>query len=209
MIECITIANSHLFGDALASQFRLRHKVFIERQGWDVPRWQNMEYDQFDTPAAHYLVWRDEDGEVRGVSRMAPTDRPYMLSEVWPDMVTLEPLPHSPRIWEGTRFGIDRDLPSELRSRVARELVLAYLEFSLALGIDSIIGVMPPPIVRRLFINVGWPVVFLGEPKQVETDRIIAGRMPVSREILERVRLKTGIMDPVLRFEPEPVRKVA
>ena len=35
---------------------RLRHRLFVERNGWQVPSHDGMEYDQFDTPAAVYLV---------------------------------------------------------------------------------------------------------------------------------------------------------
>ena len=42
-------------------------------------RFQGMEYDQYDTPAATYFVWQDGEGVVRGVARVIPTDRPYML----------------------------------------------------------------------------------------------------------------------------------
>ncbi len=31
MIDCVTISNAHLFGNALASMFRLRYRVFIQQ----------------------------------------------------------------------------------------------------------------------------------------------------------------------------------
>jgi acyl homoserine lactone synthase len=199
MIDCITLETSHLFGSALASQHRLRHRVFVERQQWNIPSYRGMEYDQYDTPAAHYLVWRDDDGEVRGVSRLSPTSRPYMLAEQWPDMVTKVELPDSDLIWEGTRFGIDRDLEPALRKRVLGELVVAYLEFSLRNGIRRIVGVMPTLIWRAVFVNSGWPVEFMGEVRRLGPDKVAAGAMEVSPEVLARVRAKTGIHHPVLR----------
>ncbi len=54
MIDVLTWENAHFYGSALASQHRLRYRLFVERQGWDVPCYQGMEYDQFDTPAAVY-----------------------------------------------------------------------------------------------------------------------------------------------------------
>ena len=57
MISCITCENIHLFGPAFHSQFQLRYRAFIERQDYDVRIYKGMEYDQYDTPASHYLVY--------------------------------------------------------------------------------------------------------------------------------------------------------
>ena len=94
MIDCVTWETAHLFGEAWISHHRLRHRLFVERQGWEGPTHNSLEYDQFDTPAAVYLLWRDEAGQARGVTRLIPTERPYMLKEIWPDMV--DTLPSSP-----------------------------------------------------------------------------------------------------------------
>ncbi len=199
MIDCVDLETSHFFGDALASQHRLRYRVFVERQGWAMPTHHGMEYDQYDTPAANYLVWRDDNGEVQGVSRLSPTNRPYMLAETWPDMVSRIPLPSSHDVWEGTRFGIDKSLDPALRKRILSKIVCAYLEFSLRNGIKKIIGVMPTLIWRAVFVRSGWPVDFIGEPRMLNGDKIVAATMDVTPEILARVRAKTGIHYPVLR----------
>jgi acyl homoserine lactone synthase len=47
MIECFDFATAHHFGTALAEQFRLRHRVFVQRTSYDVPSWREMEYDQY------------------------------------------------------------------------------------------------------------------------------------------------------------------
>jgi acyl homoserine lactone synthase len=47
MIECFDFATAHHFGNALAEQFRLRHRVFVQRTSYDVPSWREMEYDQY------------------------------------------------------------------------------------------------------------------------------------------------------------------
>lgn len=199
MIDCFDMSTAHLFGDALAAQFRLRHRVFIERESYEVPTWQGMEYDQYDTPATRYLVWRDDDGEARGVARLAPTDRPYMLKEVWPDMVTAIPLPQSTTVWEGTRFGVDKTLDPQLRRQVVRELVAGYLEFGLSAGIRQIIGVMPTLIWRAVFTSGGWPVEFLGPMRRLGGDKCIAGLLTVSPDVLARVRDRNGLIGPVIR----------
>ena len=85
MIDCVSISTSHFFyGNPIYEQHRLRHECIVQRQSWNVPTIRNMEYDQYDNPAACYFVWRDVDGKAHGSSRLYPTDRPYMLEEVFP-----------------------------------------------------------------------------------------------------------------------------
>ena len=74
MISCISCETIHLFGPAFHSQFCLRYRAFIERQDYDVRIYNGMEYDQYDTPASHYLVYHTEEGRALGVSRLTPND---------------------------------------------------------------------------------------------------------------------------------------
>jgi acyl homoserine lactone synthase len=202
MIYCINHRTWQHFGGALASQFHLRYRMLVDAQYWEVGRFQGMEYDQYDTPAATYLVWLDSQGAVRGSVRVVPTDRPYMLRDLWPDMVEKCPLPQSLSVWEATRFCVDRTLPAELRKQVKHELVCAFLEFGLKNDIQQMIGVMPPKLWRSCFIDSGWDIEFLGKEKPVDNDVIVAGLMPVSLAVLAKVRKTTGISHPVLLTAP-------
>lgn len=208
MIICTTIPTAHVFGDVIAPSHRLRYRSFVSRQSYDVPVEEGMEYDQFDTLAAVYLMWRDEHGDVKGVSRLSPTDRPYMLEQLWPDMVEKIALPHSRTIYEGTRFCVDNTITdAALRSRIKHEIVLAYLEFSLAKGIEHIIGVMPPGIWAAVFARSGWQHETLGSIKTLEDgEKIVAARLPVSEAVLDNVRRRTGIREPVLVL-PEQLKR--
>lgn len=192
-IDCFNFTTAHLYGDALASQFRMRYRAFIDRQDYQVPRWRGMEYDQFDTPATQYFVWRDEKSEVRGVARLAPTTLSYMLKEVWPDKITDIELPHSERVWEGTRFGVDRDLPPAQRNAIVKELVCAYAEYAMTHGIDQIIGLMPVAITRAVFNRNGWKSVMIGPIWREDGIEVQAGILPVTMETLQSVRHRTKV----------------
>lgn len=198
-VDCVTIATSHFFGDAIAAQFRLRYRIFVERRHWTVPCWDGMEFDQFDTPATAYFVWRDDTGEARGIARIAPTQLPYMLQTLWPDMVTNEPLPCDPKVWEGSRIGIDDSIDAGLRRRILGELFCAYLEFGLQKDIDRFLVLMPFAFLRRTVAPIGWPPQFIGPVKQMERTRVVAASMKVSARILDNVRASMGIEGPVLR----------
>lgn len=203
MIDCVTIDTAHLFGDAMASQHRLRYRIFIERCRWKLPSWRGMEFDEFDTPATSYFIWRDESGQARGVARIKPTTLPYMIEQHWPDMVTREPLPHDPAVWEGSRIGIDQTLNSETRRRVLGEIFCAYLEFGLSADIDRFLVFMPVAFLKRTVARVGWPPRLLGPVRKIDSSSIVVASMKISPRILENVRENMGIEGPVLRTARE------
>jgi acyl homoserine lactone synthase len=198
VLHAINIENAHEFGSVLPQLHRLRYRQFKERQSYDVPVYNGMEYDQYDTLATVYLVWLDEGNAVRGCSRLNPTDRPYMLRELWPQLAD-RPLPSSPFVWEGTRICIEKELPGDLRQRIKWEIVLGYLEFGLANGIMKYIGVMQTYIWRKVFIASGWGAEFIGGEGRIDGARSRVGEVLVSAEALDRVRRTTGIVTPVLR----------
>ena len=204
MIYCVNHKTVHCFGKAFISQFHLRYQSLVDAQYWNLSRFQGMEYDQYDTPAATYLVWQDSEGVARGSVRLVPTDRPYMIKEIWPDLIENSPLPQSLSVWEATRFCIDRSLPYEQRQRIKHELVLAFVEFGLKNDIREMVGTMPPKLWDSVFVKSGWDITYLGKEKDIGKDGIIiAGLMPISLEVLEKVRKTTGIQHPVLLMAPE------
>ncbi len=204
MIDCVSISTSHLFaGNPIYEQHRLRHESIVQRQSWNVPTIRNMEYDQYDNPAAYYLVWRDRQGKARGSSRLYPTDRPYMLQEIFPHLVNI-PLPATYEVWEGSRFCVDASLDPDKRQRIIQEIIVGYLEFGIAQGITRIIGVMYPAYYRNIFIRNGWDVEWIGDAaKSEEGHKIIAGSLTVSEAVLRKVREKTGIHETVLNYGEE------
>jgi acyl homoserine lactone synthase len=211
VIHVITQESAHLYGDAMPSMYRLRYRAFVERQGYNVFSIRKMEYDAYDTPAAAYLVWRNSADIVRGCARLSPTDRPYMIRDLWPDLVAFEDLPRAEDVWEASRFCIDKELAPDLRARVNRELVYALQEFGLRAGIRYLIGVMQPRIWRRVFIGAGWPIHYLGPPKTIDgREEIVAGRMPIASGILNdiggRCRLPSSI---ICNFEKTILKEAA
>ncbi len=201
-VECVTIATNHLFpGNPIAAQHRLRYRTIIERQHWSVPHYEHMEYDQYDNPAATYLIWRDNMGEARGVTRLYPTDRPFMLQECFSHMVTYGAMPSGFNVLEGSRFCIDHTVGSKQRERVARELVLAYLEFGLDHDITCIIGLMYPIYWHNLFTKVGWEPFWLGDAAATEDGkRARAGGVTINQENLAAVQKMAGVKERIISY---------
>lgn len=210
MIDVVTVQNSHFYGDALAAQFRLRHRVFIEREGYQVPSWDGMEYDQFDTPATTYLIRRDRHGEARAVTRLIPTLKPYMIETLWPDLLDGKTPPKSPLIWEATRFGCDHTLDAATKDQYLAELIAGCLEFGLLRGIDEFICVMPAGILRRVLMRAGCDIDFLGAPSAIGRFPVVAGRVNITEESLERVRRNKNLAGSVLNvLEDTTTRRAA
>lgn len=201
MIEVVTIENQHLYqGNILAEQHKLRYRSLITRQHWNVPHYQQMEFDQYDTPATYYFVYREK-GEVLGVARLYPTHLPYMLQEAFSHLVQFESLPCSNNIMEGSRFCVEKQLPTLKRRRICNELVLAYVEFCVQFNKSNIIGVMLPAYWKNLFIKNGCQLVWLGKPNLADDGkRVVAARMPMNKSILHEVKRLTGIQDEVLVY---------
>lgn len=209
MLHVITQENSHMFGDAMPSMYRLRYRAFIVRQDYKVHSIRKMEYDAYDTPAAAYLVWRDAGQVVRGCTRLSPTTRSYMIKDLWPDLVD-GPLPCAPNIWEASRFCVDKEMPTELRDRIRQELVYGLQELGLRLQLRTMIGVMQPPIWKRVFINEGWPIVPMGASKFIGTrEKITAGYMPVSEEVLSILRERMNMPVSILGNDEEAALREA
>lgn len=203
MISCVTLKTNHLFhGNIIASMFRLRYRCVIERQAWEVPHWDGMEYDIYDNVATTYFVWCDEENEARGCLRLYPTDRPYMLQQAFSHLVTYDELPQNDKsIWEGSRFCVDQNLPPQLRKRIVHELCVASMEHALRNDIKKIIGLMLPAYWRSVYINSGWDPFWYGEVQRLPNgDKVRAGGLPVSQEMLQKVLRTTGIYNPILDY---------
>lgn len=202
VIECVTLETNHLFyGNPIAEQSKLRYRSIIERQGWEVPQFKDMEYDSYDNPATIYLVWRNDEGLCQGVSRLYPTDRPFMLSEAFPYMVDDIKKISQYDIWEGSRFCIDKNAPLNIRKQIANEIIQAYLECGLNAGIQKIVGVMFPVYWKNLFENNGWKPNWIGEAtKSSEGKTIRAAELEVSEEVLEKVKEHTGIKRSIVTY---------
>lgn len=187
---------AHLYGEAWISHHRLRHDIFVGRQGWNIPTYNSLEYDQFDTPAAKYVLWLDSAGQARGVTRLLRTTLPYMIKSLWPELLQ-QTLPETDRIWEATRFGCDRSLDPATRRRVVAELICGCLEFGLANGIHRYLGLMPVAVFEHVIAAAGCNVEIQTPSFRMGRHDVAAGYIDVSLASLTEVRAKAGIQQPI------------
>ena len=205
MIDVVTLATAHLFGDALASQARLRYRMFVACRNIDHACFDGMEYDRFDTPAAVYLLWRDSGGETRCMTRLLRTTVPYMVKSYWPHLADERDLPSSPDVWEGTRLCADIALDRRTRQRALAELLCGVTEYLVSQGARKLIGVTSRAQAIRLFPrNLEW----LGEDAPIEGRMESAFRIPVPSIAPQGARERYGFGPTVLCMDgraPEPV----
>jgi acyl homoserine lactone synthase len=202
MIKLVSYENIHINGQYFCEQFKLRHQEFIERQEYEVRSYNNMEFDEYDTPAAVYLTYVDDNERVLGASRMTPTIQGCMLADHWPHLVDDKSQLHSDQVWEGTRFCIDKNLPSDLRRKVCYALALGYVEFGMYAGIKKIIGLMPPLILRSVFERSGVFLERLGPVHEVGAyGKVQAAGIPINYSQVVSAQRKTGIPSAIEGFD--------
>lgn len=170
--------------------FRLRHQVFKERLGWDVRSIDGRERDEFDTVDAVYGAVYDGDGEIEGCFRFLPTTGPYMLKDLFSDLLHGEPAPCDPNILESTRFAV---LPREWRHNgrlavvdVTAQLLITQLSYCLERGIEKVVSVTDVRF-ERILKGAGLLCERYGPPVRIGKMLAVAGWLRATEENLSNV----------------------
>lgn len=194
MLKLISYKDIAVNADLFYGQFRLRHREFIDRQQYDVKSLNGMEFDQYDTLAAKYLIYSNDGKTVLGCSRLTPIDYGCMLADHFPDLVDDNSIFSAARTWEGTRFCVDSRLPPAQRLHILRALVAGYIEFGLQHRVDRIIGLMQTGILRSVWERTGVTLERLGSVQKVGAHtRVQAAAISINQAQRERVSAVTGI----------------
>lgn len=163
---------AHTAGKLVMQLASYRRKVFVERLGWELQVADGLEFDQFDRDDTVYVVAQDDAGLVTGCARLLPTIRPYLLGKVFPQLMHGQPTPHSPLIWELSRFAaMDLQAPApkpsdQFSSPLAVGLLSASLRCAAQHGAQQVITVSPLG-VERLLRKAGFRARRAGAPVKV------------------------------------------
>jgi acyl homoserine lactone synthase len=169
---------------------RYRHKVFVETLGWDLLTEEGKERDQFDRGDTLYLAARDGTQAIVGTARLLPTDRPYLLGEVFPQLLGAGPVPCHPRIWELSRFAAVDFAATQGNAlhQFSSPVAVALLEEALAIArrndVERIITVSPLG-VERLLRREGFRAHRAGPPMIVGGHPIFACWIEVTERDIE------------------------
>ncbi len=154
-----------------------RHKVFVQMLGWELQCRNGMELDQFDRPDTVYVVAQNEIGQVTGCARLLPTDRPYLLGEVFPQLLNGMHPPCSPEIWELSRFAAvdfsNQSASGQFSSPIAVELLGKAIACAACHGAKRLITVSPLG-VERLLRKAGFHAHRAGPPMVIDGHPVFA-----------------------------------
>ncbi len=179
----------------LDGMFRLRHEVFKERLDWEVGSQAGRERDMFDDLDPVYIVCEAQ-GEVLGSWRLLPTTRPYMLKDVFPELLYGMPAPEAEDVWEISRFAVSKKVASNESlgtiNTVTNLLLEQLFAFAARRKISRIVAVADVRF-ERILKRAGLLTQRFGPPLQIGVTRAISGYADVSDLNVRRMHL--GLSD--------------
>lgn len=148
-------------GDLLVRFMEARKRVFIDTLNWDVPTVDGMEFDQYDTPFAKWVVIH-EFGKILGGVRLMPTTArcgiySYMLRDA--QLGLLDPIPRDvlfldapvdEKVWEASRLFITEEVTATRRAQVQGVLMNQMAATAGEMGASHVIGIVPAVFSRWL-----------------------------------------------------------
>ena len=203
-------------GDELDQMFRLRKRVFADRLKWDVGTFGYYEIDDYDMRRPLYVLAMDGTGkQVLGSLRLLPTTGPNMLADTFYDLLPEGKPIRSPLIWESSRYCVDTEAASAMGSKglsyTTGELLLALCEVGMNAGLQSIVTVIDMRM-ERILRRLKCMGERIGEPRVYGNVTALAGFWETSSEMLQELRVNTGINESVLESSMakiEPLNQVA
>ncbi|HEX2138028.1 MAG TPA: acyl-homoserine-lactone synthase [Microvirga sp.] len=186
----------------LEAAYRFRHRVFVERMGWEaLRRPDNREVDQFDgLPCIHVVGM--EDGSVFGYSRLLPTTGPHLLSDVYPEILGGATAPRRPDVWEWTRMAVAPERREGQRGadRTTGRVYAAAVETGLMMGLTAFINQFNPIYITRM-LELGFEARPLSLPTTYAGEPIVAMYLGISETTLATIRAVFDLDEPVLDAE--------
>ena len=183
-------ANPTVPASVLDEMYRLRFQIFKERLGWDIDCPGLRDKDQYDLLDPVYGIYLGPGGAVEGCWRLLATTGPYMLKDIFGELLAGAPAPGDRQTWEISRFavqGLAKGYASlAALSRVTSELLIALFDFCLETGIRRVVAASDVRFERilqrsRLIVHRFGPVCMIGATPAV------AGWIDISDDHARRV----------------------
>lgn len=182
-VTTLSYSNLHKHGTLFAELFRARHRTFIQHNGWDLPEWDGMEFDQYDTPASRWVAVHSG-GQILAGVRLTPTTHrcgvySYMIRDAQLGLLHSIPqnllnftAPVDPHIWESSRVFVADSVPATQRLRVQMQLIHEMVHSARALGVVQLLAIIPenaPRLARRVGLDCipAGPVLVAGDMRSV------------------------------------------
>lgn len=169
--------SGQLAAELLERMHEFRHEIFVKRLGWALPAMSGAERDQYDTPAAKYVVVCDAAGRITASARLLPTVGRYMLPELFPELLGSCDAPKDPAVWELSRFATSVRETREGRvlslSKPTLDLLEQVLDFARRHSVERLILVTSLGI-ERLMLRTGISAHRIGPPAKIDGTLTVA-----------------------------------
>jgi acyl-homoserine lactone synthase len=197
-IHIVDRSNRGAYRDQLEQHFRLRHEIYVGERGWfDLARSDGREMDAFDNEDAVYLLGIIPGRGVVAGSRLIPTLKPHLMSEVFPELA-LDGVPRVNDIFEWTRIFVVPALRQPGTPCLAAGIVYCgIIEFCLRRSISQLSIVCETYWVGRL-AKLGWNPQPLGPAMEHRGETIIGLIVDMGEAALETTRQAYAISRSVL-----------
>lgn len=175
--------------DVIIKLGQYRHKVFVETLGWPLPVESNLEFDQFDRSDTQYLIAFNHDHQIIGTGRLLPCDKPYLLADVFPELMEGGVIPRAAHVWELSRFS-SMDFSAQTAPQAAAQfhspasplLLQAALDLAAQAGVSRLITVSPLGI-ERILRRLGFSASRAAPPRRVQGAMLFACWIDVPRAL--------------------------
>jgi N-acyl-L-homoserine lactone synthetase len=185
MLLIINGTNRHQFPVLLESMFADRKRVFIDHLGWNLPVTKgHFEIDQLEDADAVYVVTFDDTGKHLGSLRLLRTDRPHILSSLFPQLCK-HGVPQGAQVREITQLCISPSVPRLHRRAIRDRVISAMVDHALTSGVSSLTGVITAHFLDQI-LAMSWHCDALGDRSQ------FCGSTLSPRKLLVRTRKVFG-----------------
>jgi acyl-homoserine lactone synthase len=200
-MHLVTNENRRNYRGELREMHAHRKQVFVDQLGWPLSCASELEFDDFDTDNALYLLHLGAEGRLRASARLLRTDQPHLLDTAFAHLCE-HGVPRGPFIWEATRFCPAPDIQdSHARRALLGEIIAGILEAGLLFGMTEATFVASGAL-KPLALGSGWTAAALGPAQRYRRDRVTACIASIDAAGLKRVREHYGLSAPLLRYSP-------
>jgi len=194
MLYLIDPSNYDLYRSEIDEMYRLRYKVFHERLKWDVKAQDGMEKDEYDEKNAHYIVYKDGRGVIRGCIRIIEMTNPCMFDGPFSFLLPALRDYKCSGYWEISRFAVDHDHGGSYTAKEAEKvfpsILAGIMEFGLYVERVECYLSISYPSVTKLGALYGLLMASIKESEINGETIIVSGYSPLRvpyKKLLRRI----------------------